>query len=76
MRLRLSFHIKLFIYLIVFFSSLLLMTGIYYYHDIDKQLYSELGTRAQVQAREIAIIPTLVESVKNRDIKQIYTLAQ
>lgn len=76
MRLRLSFHIKLFIYLIVFFSALLLMTGIYYYHDIDKQLYSELGTRAQVQAREIAIIPTLVESVKNRDIKQIYTLAQ
>ncbi|MCH5049533.1 ATP-binding protein [Pectobacterium aquaticum] len=76
MRVRLSFHIKLFIYLIVFFSSLLLMTGIYYYHDIDKQLYSELGTRAQVQAREIAIIPSLVESVKNKDIKQIDALVQ
>ncbi|MFP9229773.1 ATP-binding protein [Pectobacterium cacticida] len=76
MRLRFSFHIKLFIYLIVFFSSLLLMAGVYYYHDIDKQLYSELGTRAQVQAREIAIIPTLVESVKSKNIKQLYALAQ
>ncbi|MCL2895469.1 ATP-binding protein [Brenneria tiliae] len=76
MALRISFHIKLFIYLIIFFSLLLILTGVYYWHDIDQQLYSELGTRAQVQAREIAVIPSLIESVKSRDVKQIDALAR
>lgn len=76
MPLKISFHIKLFIYLIVFFSILLILAGVYYYHDIDKQLYSEMGARAQVQAREIAVIPSLVESVRNQDIDQIDTLVR
>lgn len=71
---KVSFHIKLFFYLIIFFSLLLLLLGIYYYHDIDKQLYSELGTRAQVQAREIAVIPTLIDAVKRRDLAGIAQL--
>ncbi|WJV64262.1 sensor histidine kinase [Pectobacteriaceae bacterium C52] len=74
MKYRLTFHLKLFIYLIIFFSVLLLMVGGYYYYSVDKQLYTELGNRAQVQAREIAIIPSLIDAVKKRDIAAIATL--
>ncbi|WP_413723062.1 ATP-binding protein [Sodalis sp. RH24] len=74
MRARISFHIKLFISLIVFFSLLLTLIGIYYYYDLDKQLYAEIGARAQVQAREIAMIPSLIDAVKIKDIAAIAAL--
>src|SRR5476649_1029153 len=67
MHARISFHIKLFVSLIIFFSLLLMVIGIYYYYDQDKQLYAELGARAQVQAREIAMIPSLIDAVKRHD---------
>ncbi len=67
MHARISFHIKLFLSLIIFFSLLLMLIGIYYYYDQDKQLYAELGARAQVQAREIAMIPSLIDAVKRHD---------
>jgi len=44
-----------------------MVIGIYYYYDQDKQLYAELGARAQVQAREIAMIPSLIDAVKRHD---------
>ncbi|WP_213989301.1 sensor histidine kinase [Sodalis sp. dw_96] len=74
MRTKVSFHLKLFISLILFFSLLLLLIGIYYYHDLDKQLYAELGARAQVQSREIAMIPSLIEAVKIQDTAAIAAL--
>ncbi|HEY0211346.1 sensor histidine kinase [Acerihabitans sp.] len=74
MHARISFHIKLFISLIVFFSLLLTLIGLYYYYDLDKQLYTEIGARAQVQAREIAMIPSLIDAVKIKDITAIATL--
>ncbi|WP_413739168.1 ATP-binding protein [Sodalis sp. RH21] len=67
MRDKISFHIKLFISLIIFFSLLLTLIGIYSYWALDKQLYAEIGARAQVQAREIAMIPSLIDAVKAQD---------
>ncbi|TCL03078.1 ATP-binding protein [Sodalis ligni] len=74
MCIKVSFHIKLFISLILFFSLLLLLIGIYYYYDLDKQLYAELGARAQVQSREIAMIPTLIDAVEIKDTDAIAAL--
>ncbi|NDL63446.1 ATP-binding protein [Acerihabitans arboris] len=74
MRARISFHIKLFMSLIVFFSLLLTLIGIYYYYDLDKQLYAEIGARARVQAREIAMIPSLIDAVKTKDTAAIAAL--
>ncbi|MEA9391929.1 sensor histidine kinase [Acerihabitans sp. TG2] len=71
MHARISFHIKLFLSLIIFFSLLLMLIGIYYYYDQDKQLYAELGARAQVQAREIAIFPSLIDAVHRHNINDI-----
>ncbi len=71
MAVRLPFHLKLFIYLMIFFSLLLITAGLYYYRAVDQQLYDELGSRAQIQAREIAIIPSLVDAVKHGDTATI-----
>ncbi|MCI4184012.1 histidine kinase, partial [Dickeya dianthicola] len=74
MTVRLPFHLKLFIYLMIFFSLLLITAGLYYYRAVDQQLYDELGSRAQIQAREIAIIPSLVDAVKHSDTATIDSL--
>ncbi|RJT47520.1 ATP-binding protein [Rahnella woolbedingensis] len=71
---RLSFQIKLFIYLVVLFVTLFSGAGIYYYQDVERQLYEDLGMRAKVQAEEIALIPSLIREVENKDISQINRL--
>lgn len=76
MAFRLSFHLRLFIYLMIFFSLLLAMGSLYYYRAISQRLYYELGGRAQVQAKEIAVIPSLIASVQQRDIPAIGLLGQ
>lgn len=57
MRFRPSFQIKLFTYLVMLFMALFSIVGIYYYQDIQRQLYDDMGIRAKVQADEIALIP-------------------
>ncbi|EFE95955.1 hypothetical protein HMPREF0758_2393 [Serratia odorifera DSM 4582] len=74
MRLNLSFQIKLFICLVAFSSLLLTLIGAYTYYRLDAQLHRDLGARAQVQAREIALIPTLSAAVQRHDIIAIDTL--
>ncbi|HEI8867703.1 TPA: sensor histidine kinase [Serratia odorifera] len=74
MRLNLSFQIKLFICLVAFSSLLLTLIGAYSYYRLDAQLHRELGARAQVQAREIALIPSLSAAVQRHDIIAIDTL--
>lgn len=68
---KVSFQIKLFISLVVFFSVLFALLGGYYYVDVGRQLYQEMSTRAKIQAEEIAIIPTLRKEVEEKDIKAI-----
>jgi len=74
MRFRFSFQIKLFTYLVVLFVTLFSIVGIYYYHDIERQLYEDMGVRAKVQAEEIALIPSLISAVENRDFSEINSL--
>lgn len=74
MRFRPSFQIKLFIYLVVLFVTLFSIVGFYYYHDIERQLYEDMGLRAKVQAEEIALIPSLITAVENKDVSAINRL--
>ena len=73
---KVSFQIKLFISLVLFFSGLFILLGGYYYIDIGRQLYQEMSTRAKIQAEEIAIIPNLRKSVAEKDIPAIAQFMQ
>ncbi|MGP3591412.1 ATP-binding protein [Vagococcus sp. WN89Y] len=68
---KVSFQIKLFISLVLFFSGLFVLLGIYYYKDVGRQLYQEMSARAKIQAEEIAIIPNLRLAVAKNDITQL-----
>ncbi|APG19775.1 histidine kinase [Kosakonia radicincitans DSM 16656] len=68
---KVSFQIKLFISLVLFFSGLFVLLGVYYYKDVGRQLYQEMSARAKIQAEEIAIIPNLRRSVADKDIRAI-----
>ncbi|MFS2224637.1 ATP-binding protein [Pantoea sp. B65] len=74
MRIKMSFQIKLFLYLTVFFLLLFSLLGFYYYLDVDRQLYEEMGTRARIQAEEIAVIPNLRQEIKAHNIPAITQL--
>ncbi|NIY47725.1 ATP-binding protein [Cedecea colo] len=68
---KVSFQIRLFIYLVIFFSVLLTLLGTYYYFDVGRQLYQEMSIRAKIQAEDIALIPSLQQSVERKDIPAI-----
>lgn len=74
MHIKLSFHIKLFLCLVAFSCVLLTLIGVYTYYKLDAQLHRDLGARAQVQAREIALIPSLITAVENNDTQYIAAL--
>ncbi|MBV6695044.1 ATP-binding protein [Serratia quinivorans] len=74
MRIKLSFQIKLFLCLVAFSCLLLSFIGAYTYYQLDAQLHRDLGARAQVQAREIALIPSLVSAVEKNDPVKIAEL--
>nr|WP_318383991.1 sensor histidine kinase [uncultured Enterobacter sp.] len=68
---KLSFQIKLFISLVLFFSGLFAFLGGYYYVDVSRQLYQEMSARAKIQAEEIALIPSLRHDVEKKNISAI-----
>jgi two-component system cit operon sensor histidine kinase CitA len=74
MLIKLSFQIKLFLCLVAFSCVLLTFIGAYTYYQLDAQLHRDLGARAQVQAREIALIPSLVTAVEKNDPVKIAEL--
>ncbi|KEY57149.1 sensor histidine kinase [Serratia sp. DD3] len=74
MRITLSFHIKLFLCLVACSSVLLTLIGVYTYYNLNTQLHRDLGARAQVQAREIALIPTLITAVEQNNTQDIANL--
>jgi two-component system cit operon sensor histidine kinase CitA len=73
---KVSFQIKLFISLVLFFSGLFVLLGVYYYKDVGRQLYQEMSARAKIQAEEIAIIPNLRRSVAEKNIPAINQFMQ
>jgi len=74
MTLRFNFQVKLFISLVVFSCLVLILVGAFLFRTIDAQLHQDLGSRARLQASEIAQIPELAESVKARNITAIAQL--
>ncbi|KAA5938019.1 sensor histidine kinase [Pantoea sp. Bo_2] len=73
---KVSFQIKLFFSLVIFFSGLFVLLGSYYYIDSDRQLYQEMSVRAKIQAEEIAIIPDLRQFVAEKNLRAIEQLMQ
>lgn len=67
MRAKLSFQIKLFLYLVAFSCLLLVVLGAFVFHIVDNQMHHDLGSRAKVQASEIALIPGLSQKVIAHD---------
>ncbi|MFI8416687.1 ATP-binding protein [Serratia sp. NPDC078593] len=74
MHIKLSFQIKLFLCLVAFSCLLLTLIGSYTYYQLDAQLHRDLGSRAQVQAREIALIPSLGQAIASNNTVAIATL--
>jgi len=73
---KVSFQIRLFIYLVAFFSVLFALLGSYYYFDVGRQLYQEMSARAKIQAEDIALIPSLQDAVAHKDIPAIHHFMQ
>src|SRR5471032_849782 len=67
MRLRFTFQIKLFLSLVAFSCVLLAVLGLLLFRTVDEQLHKDLGSRAKVQASQIALMPTLAALVEAED---------
>lgn len=73
---KFTFQIKLFICLVAFSCLLLALVGAFLYHTFDTQLHRDLGSRARVQASEIALIPELSRLIEQHDSDGITRLIQ
>lgn len=69
-----SFVTRLFVALVIFSLVVMGIVGVYINQRLQNQLYSLLGERALVQAKEIAVIPSLVDAVQHQDIPAIAQL--
>lgn len=67
MRLRFTFQIKLFLCLVAFSCVLLAVLGLLLFRTVDEQLHKDLGSRAKVQASQIALMPDLAQLVEAED---------
>lgn len=73
---RLSFSTRLFIALFIFSCLMLIVDGWYTSTKIKEYLYSEIGKRALVQAKQIAVIPSLSDAIERRDTNAISSLVR
>ncbi|MHA6312969.1 ATP-binding protein [Pantoea sp. S-LA4] len=71
---KVSFQVKLFLSLVVFFSGLFSLLAGYYYFDVSRELYKEMSIRAKIQAEEIALIPGLRQQVEEKNASAIHHL--
>lgn len=71
---KVSFQIKLFLWLTVFSLLLFSLLGFYYYLIVERQLYDEMGVRAKIQAEEIAVMPDLKRAIENNNAAAVYQL--
>lgn len=70
-----TFELRLFGLLLVVSAVLLFVVGSYVAHTMQETLYAQMGQHAEVQARQIAAIPELVQAVKYRDLREIAQIA-
>ncbi|MDF7671406.1 sensor histidine kinase [Orbaceae bacterium ESL0721] len=70
----LSFTNKLFASLLLFSLVCLLLLQSYLWNVTEDSLYRNLGGKAQIQAKELAVIPDLISYVEARDSQKIAEL--
>lgn len=71
---KLTFQLKLFTSLAIFFVFVFILLGTFLYIEFSQQLYDGMGERAKIQAEEIAIIPSLRRYVQEKDTDSIKLL--
>lgn len=71
---HLSFTTKLFLYLLLLLMILLTLLQSYIWSLTKNDLYLNLGQKAQIQAKELAVIPSLIEYVQQKDTTKIAEL--
>ena len=69
-----SFTTKLFLCLLLLLTILLALLQGYIWNSTETDLYNNLGQRAQLQARELAVIPSLIKYVQDKDTDKIAEL--
>ena len=69
-----SFTTKLFLCLLLLLTILLALLQGYIWNSTETDLYNNLGQRAQLQARELAVIPSLIQYVQDKDTDKIAEL--
>ena len=71
---QLSFTTKLFLCLLLLLTILLALLQGYIWNSTETDLYNNLGQRAQLQARELAVIPSLIKYVQDKNTDKIAEL--
>lgn len=69
-----SFTTKLFLCLLLLLTILLALLQGYIWNTTETDLYNNLGQRAQLQARELAVIPSLIKYVQDKNTDKIAEL--
>ena len=73
-KVQLSFTTKLFLSLLIFSLIILALLQSYIWNATETNLYRSLGEKAQIQARELAVIPSLIKYVREKDTNKIAEL--
>jgi two-component system, CitB family, cit operon sensor histidine kinase CitA len=73
-KIQLSFTTKLFLSLLFFSLIVLALLQSYIWNTIETNLYRSLGEKAQIQAKELSVLPSLIQYVKDKDTSKIADL--
>jgi len=68
---RMSFQTRSFLLLLGVALAVSLLIGVYSFHLLQGLLYEQIGARALVQARQIAVLPEVVDAVNREDSAQL-----
>ncbi|MDR3414504.1 MAG: sensor histidine kinase [Formivibrio sp.] len=72
----LTFDVRLFLLLLCVSAILLFVVGYYVSQKMQESLYQQIGQRAEVQAKQIAAMPELINAVQTRNLPLIASIAQ
>ncbi|MCX8649249.1 sensor histidine kinase [Gilliamella sp. B2776] len=73
-KVQLSFATKLFLSLLLFSLIMLALLQSYIWNATKTTLYKSLGEKAQIQAKELSVIPSLIKYVKEKDTVELANL--
>jgi len=72
----LKFEVRLFLLLLCVSAILLFAVGYYVSWKMQESLYEQIGQHAEVQAKQIAVMPELVMAVETHNLAMIASIAQ